>query len=66
MLNYFNVLLPILSPFLADDIISALPTRAHGAPLLQITYRAIEKYLTVIPRARMGSESTAHEAEGKL
>ena len=24
------------------------------------------KYLTIIPRARMGSESIAHEAEGRI
>ena len=24
------------------------------------------KYLTIIPRARMGSESIAHEAEGRM
>ena len=24
------------------------------------------KYLTIIPRARMGSESVAHEAEGRM
>ena len=26
----------------------------------------IKKYLTIIPRARMGSESIAHEAEGRM
>ena len=25
-----------------------------------------QKYLTIIPRARMGSESIAHEAEGRM
>ena len=25
-----------------------------------------KKYLTIIPRARMGSESIAHEAEGRI
>ena len=24
------------------------------------------KYLTIVPRARMGSESIAHEAEGRM
>ena len=27
---------------------------------------SIELYLTIIPRARMGSESIAHEAEGQM
>ena len=31
-------------------------------PLSQIK----REYLTIIPRARMGSESIAHEAEGKI
>ena len=26
----------------------------------------IDKYLTIIPRARMGSESIAHEAKGRM
>ena len=26
----------------------------------------VTKYLTIIPRARMGSESKAHEAEGRM
>ena len=26
----------------------------------------MKKYLTIIPRARMGSESIAHEAEGRM
>ena len=26
----------------------------------------VEVYLTIIPRARMGSESIAHEAEGRM
>ena len=26
----------------------------------------VKKYLTIIPRARMGSESIAHEAEGRM
>ena len=39
--------------------------------ILQIFYatRAVLKiggYLTIIPRARMGSESIAHEAEGRM
>ena len=39
--------------------------------ILQIVYatRAVLKigvYLTIIPRARMSSESIAHEAEGRL
>jgi len=27
---------------------------------------AMDVYLTIIPRARMGSESIAHEAEGRM
>ena len=27
---------------------------------------AVVGYLTIIPRARMGSESIAHEAEGRM
>ena len=32
-----------------------------------VTYaRQLQGYLTIIPRARMGSESIVHEAEGRM
>ena len=32
-----------------------------------VTYaRQLQNYLTTIPRARMGSESIVHEAEGRI
>ena len=32
-----------------------------------VTYaRQLQNYLTIIPRARMGSESVVHEAEGRM
>ena len=36
--------------------------------LLFVTFRSTERnyYLTIIPRARMGSESIAHETEGRM
>ena len=34
---------------------------------LSVTYaRQLQNYLTIIPRARMGSESIVHEAEGRM
>ena len=35
-------------------------------PLYTLTYPYLPMYLTIIPRARMGSESIAHEAEGRM
>ena len=32
----------------------------------QLALWNISEYLTIIPRARMGSESIAHEAEGRI
>ena len=41
-----------------------------GMNLCRVVYGALisynEVYLTIIPRARMGSESIAHEAEGRM
>ena len=31
-----------------------------------INYGKLKRYLTIIPRARMGSESKAHDAEGRM
>ena len=36
---------------------------AHWKKSLNKDY---DKYLTIIPRARMGNESIAHEAEGRM
>ena len=38
--------------------LESIPMRLQSAPLL--------RYLTIIPRARMGYESIAHEAEGRM
>ena len=46
------------------------PTPVTGAVLLVFSQSTwshhLVKYLTIIPRARMGSESIAHEAEGRM
>ena len=34
--------------------------------ILSLAYIFFCVYLTIIPRARMGSESTAHEADGRM
>ena len=39
--------------------------RVHEYPS-QAFSKSILIYLTIIPRARMGSESIAHEAEGRV
>ena len=37
-----------------------------GGDTSSVWHGPISIYLTIIPRARMGSESIAHEAEGQL
>ena len=34
--------------------------------ILSLAYTFCSVYLTIIPRARMGSASTAHEADGRM
>ena len=39
---------------------------AFGAFICQLNIVCVNGYLTIIPRARMGYESIAHEAEGRV
>ena len=55
------IILKALSAFLEIVVHRFSPFKGMGAGM------ASERdYLTIIPRARMGSESIAHEAEGRM
>ena len=36
------------------------------SPSQLVSWRSFQQYLTIIPRAQMGPESIAHEAEGRM
>ena len=62
--NFLWYVLLIICIFTKSDIIGNLWYQNFK---LEKTYLRIPKgYLTIIPRARMGSESIAHEAEGRM
>ena len=44
------------------------PKRENGKEIISVRFvmSKLIKYLTIIPRARMSSESIAHEAEGRM
>ena len=44
----------------------AIRTLHQTRPLARVSGFLLVKYLTVIPGARMGSESIAHEVEGQM
>ena len=53
-----------------DNILSQIPSKrlkVLSPETVNIeTLKNMAKYLTIIPRARVGSESIAHEADGRM
>ena len=66
-----------LNPFFIFEVVVVVVVVAASSPawgpppsckqaLMQVARLRVGVYLTIIPRARMGSESIAHEAEGRM
>ena len=57
--NNFEISLVVFMPNITTNH-AITDTNTHDTDFVLL------KYLTIIPRARMGSESIAHEAEGQM